>query len=198
MKKLKDKYKWPEENPGFTKNPQGWFRTEEAGRILGKYLNEETKIVVELGSWLGKSTRHILDAAPNALVIAVDHWKGSKEHNKRMKSKRLEKLYGTFLTNCWEYRDRLIPLRADTQIGLDEIAKNKMAPDLIYVDAAHDYASVVADIKKSITLFPDAQIVGDDWDWAKGKPVRRAATDCAKLYGFEIGFLGNTWEYIKL
>jgi len=195
--KLKEKYGWPKKKPNLKRNEQGWF-TEEAAKILGKYLNEETKIVLELGSWFGKSTRSILKAAPNALVIAVDHWKGSKEHVKRMDKKKLRKLYGTFLVNCWDYQDRLIPLRADSQKGLEEVAEEGLVPDLIYIDAAHDYKSVKADIQKSLALFPTSQIVGDDWNWGKGRPVRRAVLECANLHGFEIGFLNNTWEYIKL
>lgn len=194
---LKEKYRWPEKKPNLEKNAQGWF-TKEAAQILGKYLNEETKIVVELGSWFGKSTRHILEAAPNALVIAVDHWKGSKEHNERIDTEKLKKLYGTFLVNCWDYQDRLIPLKTYTQKGLEEIAEEGLVPDLIYIDAAHDYKSVMADIQKSVALFPTSQIVGDDWNWGKGKPVRKAVLECANLYGFEMGILNNTWEYIKL
>jgi len=41
-------------------------------------MNSETRCVLELGSWLGKSTRFIVERAPNAYIFAVDLW--SNEH----------------------------------------------------------------------------------------------------------------------
>ena len=34
-------------------------------------MNSETRCVLELGSWLGKSTRFIVERAPNAYIFAV-------------------------------------------------------------------------------------------------------------------------------
>ncbi len=189
--KIKEKYKWPEEKPDVSKDYHGWF-LDSAADILNSFLNENTQVVVELGSWLGKSTRHILRAAPNATVIAVDHWKGSAEHSQKAV---IPILHETFLVNCWNFKDRLIPLKSDTLSGLQEIYDEGLNPDLIYIDAGHDTTSVMQDIMKSVYLFPNAQLVGDDWLWGKNRPVARAVEICAKGFGFEIKVSENTWYY---
>lgn len=194
---LKEKYNWPDEKPDVEENQHGWF-LEDAAEVLSSFLNEDTKLIVELGSWVGKSTRHMLEAAPNATIIAVDHWKGSaKSQHMPKRKKMLPTLYETFLVNCWKFKDRLIPLKSDTLSGLQEIHDNDLSPDLVYIDADHSYEMVLKDIRKTIELFPNAQIVGDDWLWrGKRRPVERAVKECAEEFGFNIETIGNTW-YLK-
>jgi hypothetical protein len=42
--------------------------------VLAELLSSQTRCVLELGSWLGSSTRFIADHAPNAVIICVDLW----------------------------------------------------------------------------------------------------------------------------
>src|SRR5690606_40474206 len=67
-------------------------------RLLSRFLSPQSVLVVELGSWLGKSTRFLLRQAPHATVVAIDHWKGSAEHQRRHRH-RLISLYETFLVD---------------------------------------------------------------------------------------------------
>lgn len=77
----------------------------------------------------------------------------------------LPTLYETFLDLCGDYRHRMVPLRMSTLDGLRVVAEHGFQPDLIYVDAEHSYEAVTADIEMSRDLFPNAVIVGDDYDW---------------------------------
>ena len=134
-------------------------------------------MVVELGSWLGLSARFFLDIAPNAMVICVDHWQGSLEHHHDEKwRKMLPTLYETFLVNLWSYRDRIIPLKAGTIEGLKLIHSLGIHPDLIYIDASHEYDAVFQDVQTAMALFPKSTICGDDWSW---DGVRQAVTENA-------------------
>jgi len=200
---LRERYPWPQQKPDRKPDPRGWF-DHEAEVVLKQFLNPETKLVVEIGSFLGKSTRFILEAAPNATIIAVDHWKAtwkwfihSWKGNVKERDKFESYIYETFLFNCWEYRDRLIPLKADSTGGLDEIHNLELQPDLIYVDGDHYFEGVLKDIFKSVSYFPEAQIVGDDWEWGPDRnyPVRQAAELIAKDFGYEIELNENTWYY---
>lgn len=187
--------KWPSEKPQVEKDDHGWF-TWGSEKVFEKLLSEKTQVVVELGSWLGKSTRFILDHAPNATVYAIDHWKGCVNHQRKENfQERLSTLYETFLVNCWEYRDRLVPVKTDTILGLEEIHHTGLKPDIVYIDASHDYKSVLADIEKTIELFPEAQIIGDDWLWGGQRPVKQAAEKCAKDNNLTIEVVYNTWYY---
>jgi Methyltransferase domain len=165
--RLRRAYPWPEERPevaGTIENP-GWLG-EGTDRTLGAALSDRTRIVVELGAWLGMSTRYILEHAPNATVISVDHWQGSPEHRARDDFRAmLPTLFARFLSECWEHRDRIIPLRMTTLEGLRTIAEFGIEPDVIYVDAEHSYRAVTSELELAYDLFPRARLVGDDFDW---------------------------------
>ena len=182
--------------PDVPKDNHGWF-PEGNAKVLSLFLNDNTKCVIELGSWLGKSTRFILNQAKNAHVYAVDHWSTdpSVYGNGVGTTEGLEKigtLYETFLVNCWDYKDRLTPLRMRTMEGLDYLKELGVEPDMIYIDADHAYSSVMEDITKSINNFPKARIVGDDWRW---EPVREAVEDYAKANGRKAVGRMNCWYY---
>ena len=53
----------------------------------------------------------------------------------------------------------------DSLSGLELTARLGAPVELIYVDADHRTPSVLADIRAAERLFPDALIVGDDWQW---------------------------------
>jgi hypothetical protein len=193
METLRQRYPWPTVKPAVKPDlANTMFSNAQEMKAL---LNNSLHIIVELGSWLGSSTRFILDHAPRATVIAVDHWRGSTEHHAQgIYSSKLPTLYETFLVNCWNYANRLIPVRQTTLDGLTEIYALGIVPDAVYVDAAHDYDSVMADLEKVYELFPHTFIMGDDWGWPT---VRAAVIAFARKYGFKViaNNKKNFWRY---
>ncbi len=183
---------WPESRPDVSPIDHGWFQAGSI-KLLGERLNADTKLVVELGSWLGQSTRWILDHAPNAAVVAIDHWEGSEEHftnpDPRVQA-ALPVLYETFLTNLWDYRDRLHPYRTDTLEGMNNLRDEGLFPDIVFVDADHTEQGAYHDVKTAAELFPDAKLVGDDWLW---DTVRRAVERFATESNLEIVVDRNAW-----
>lgn len=159
---LREKYPWPTVCPDVPLNPDGWFCGEN--RKVLKDLAPNASIILELGAWLGMSTRMIVDwSGPNTIVITIDHWKGSSEHVGRPE---VATLWETFVRNAWDaHRDRLIPMKTTTQDGMRELYELGVYPDLIYVDASHEADLVAKDLETIMTLFPHAHIVGDDWTW---------------------------------
>ena len=168
-----------------------------------------TNEVIELGSWLGKSTRFISDRAPNAVVYAVDIWSNefsladdhyhdvtsSETGTGKSRSAQVDtnaeilheqSLYETFLKTNWDYRHGkrknggtggILPVRTTTLEGLDKLKKYGVTPSVVYIDADHHYEPAYKDIEKAVVNFPDAVVVGDDWDY---EPVRRAARELAE------------------
>src|SRR5262245_3692751 len=60
-------------------NDHGWY--PNAGYFERLVKEHDIKTVVEIGSWLGCSTRHLASLLPpDGKVYAVDHWQGSEEH----------------------------------------------------------------------------------------------------------------------
>lgn len=189
---------WPENLPDVSKDPHGWFLPSNQ-KMMANLLTSEMSCIIELGSWLGTSTRFILNNAPNAVVLAIDTWLGGPDHQgpNGVCNEKLPTLYETFLVNCWDYKDRLIPLKMTTLEGLDLAAASGYLPNLIYIDADHTYEAVCKDIEKSIISFPEAIIMGDDWEWGTDKPVQRAAKDMAKKFGKKIEVeQGWAWRYL--
>jgi len=194
LAQLRRRYPWPGTMPNVQPDDHGWFQPCNA-RLLRRFLGPQTELIVELGSWLGRSARFMLHAAPNASVICIDHWRGSPEHHRPGRDVRdkLPRLYQTFLRNMWDGRGRVVPVRADTIDGLSEVGRLGLAPDVIYVDAGHDYREVSAELRTAIDLFPRAQIAGDDWIYFDG--VRRAVGQLARRRGLGIIREENAWAF---
>lgn len=151
--------------PNLPFDGQGWCNNENL-QLFDLILNEDTKLVVELGAWLGLSTRHILSRAKNAHVITIDTWLGSIEHLSMPEvSYKLPNLYEQFFRNCWEYKDRLCPVRGTTRDALLFLLKNtEIKPCAFYVDASHATKDVYDDISQC-RLFQGGPVLGDDWTW---------------------------------
>lgn len=209
---LKGIYPWPTVRPKASDGSvseegwgKGWPLPEN---IIGSNLSEETRLVIELGTWLGNSARFILKYAPNATVICIDHWNGSPEHSGlKSSAEMIPTLYEDFLSICWEDRDRLIPVRETTLKGMKLIAELCLVPDLIFIDAAHDYESVKADLEMANRLFPEATIIGDDYLGVAickdDKPididygVRRAVNHFIYERGWGLRNTGRGWQLIR-
>lgn len=139
---------------------EGWFE-EKSFNIIKKHVDFlNVKSIIELGSWMGKSTRFFLDSF-EGMMFCIDTWRGAPEQ-KAHHAKNLHIAFETFLSNNYKYKDRLIPLRMNTISGLLTLKKLGVSPDLIFIDAAHDYKHVIDDLEYSLKLFPDAIICGHD------------------------------------
>ncbi len=179
--RIRDDYTWPHVKPDIPYDDHGWFN-EPRENTLRPYVGEHVKTVVELGSWLGKSTRWFCRSCPNATVVAIDHWLGGPEHQAGLEAHRLGTLYDTFISNCWEFRERLIPFRISTYFGIKLLRRAIEHVDLLYVDASHDAHSVYKDVLESVKAFPEARLVGDDWPFPEVQAgVRHAVEDLSKM-----------------
>lgn len=192
---LAAKYPWPTQQPDVGKFPDRDWLFPSTQELLARSVTNETRLIVEIGSWTGRSTRFLADRAPRATVIAIDHWDGSPEHRVDQELVQyLPKLYDAFLRECWEYRDRIIPLRASSIEGLKRVAEAGLVPELLYLDADHQFDSISADLTTALDLFPDATIVGDDWDWSD---VQRAVERVCRERSILFDVLGTAWRVIR-
>ncbi|HEX4607865.1 MAG TPA: class I SAM-dependent methyltransferase [Urbifossiella sp.] len=200
VRRLAAERPWPGEQPedAAPGQEQGWLGAGSE-LMLARSLTPKTKLVVELGAWLGLSTRYIADHAPAATVVSVDTWEGSPEHKTQDRfAHLLPRLFETFQARCWGYRDRVVPLRTTSLDGLRRVHAAGAAPDFIYVDAEHTYEAVKAELGLIRELFPDTRVGGDDYDWAG---VRQAVDEHAAGHGLVVDRFGargwrllNGWE----
>lgn len=185
---------WPASCPNVKKDYHGWF----AGRPIGliRAMPPNPKVIVELGSWLGKSTLWFLKTYPKATVICIDHWKGDPSNWSQPKAKaRLPYLFDTFVANMWEYRDRIIILKEGTLTGMIRVANAGIDPDFVYIDAAHDLESVRKDTEMALSYFSRSAVVaGDDWgDFEVSEGVMAALKKTPPLEHGKLRTWGKVW-----
>lgn len=162
----------------FDSEVQGW--NSEHPKLAELILEIQPKLVVELGSWRGASALWMAKHT-DAEIVCVDTWLGSAEmwtdHGDETRYKALKhrngypQVYFEFLSNAVKAgkAHQITPCPMPTTQALDLLLHWKIQPDLIYVDASHDFASVVSDIKRSQALWPRI-LCGDDyhhWDGVK-------------------------------
>ena len=193
LERIKEWFPWPDEKPCGNGVLDGWFAGDNQF-MLSEVLSDKTAMVCEIGSWQGVSARFLCEHAPNATIICIDTWLGSIEHriNPEWRT-QLPLLYETFLANMWDYRERVVPMRQSSTAGIHILHDHKIAPEVFYLDAAHDELSVRADLWLLLWLFPRAIVIGDDWTLDS---VQRAVYHCTQERGRELISLGTGWKVL--
>lgn len=166
----------------------GWL-VPSTERMLSRWVFAGDEIILELGAWLGRSTIWLAKHAPNAMVFSVDHWNVAKirpwllRRHPQLAFLCDVGLYETFLANveAAEVADRVVPMRMETIAAIDRFSTMRVAPDVVYLDASHDYTQTLAEVSLLRSLWPSTRLVGDDWEWNKPAgesygPVGRAVT----------------------
>jgi predicted O-methyltransferase YrrM len=162
---LKKAFPWPDERPDVPKNDHGHFNTGHK-QALSKWCPEGAIIILEIGTWLGTSARYLADLRPDAIVITVDTFEGESHHTTD-KYPFLPDLKDTFITNTWEYRDRIIYIDLPSDNAFQVLASFNISPDFIYIDGDHQSPQPKEDLKNAIWLNSEAVICGDD-RWRDG------------------------------
>lgn len=136
-------------------------------------LAKDAKVVVEIGSWLGRSAIALSEACPNAEIICIDTWLGAAEmwtnHEDTERYQQLglingyPSIYYRFLANVVRAgrQGQITPMPMPASIGLRLLQNWSIRPDLIYIDGDHSVESVTEDIQNSLRLNPRV-IAGDD------------------------------------
>jgi predicted O-methyltransferase YrrM len=175
----------------------GWYSNKTEIEWVIKRNNVKT--IIEVGSWLGLSTRHMATCIPeDGIVYAVDHWKGSIEHQAGQWASTpgldLENLYAYFLSNAIHagLAHKIIPVRMDS---LQAAAELNVLADLVFIDASHDEESVYKDLNAWYRhVKPNGIFCGDDWVFTG---VRKAVITFAKENDFHVLAKGNFWRLKK-
>lgn len=192
MNHLKIQIGFPKERPEAEYNPDGWLCHDTSKNLLRAINKTKPKVIVEIGSWMGLSSRFLCQNS-EATVYCLDHWKGSSEHKHQKHSQKLIKLWETFCVNNWEYKDRIVPIKGDRLDGLEHLRFEGIEPDMFYVDGSHEFDDVKADIITIEKYWPGKVIVGDDYSWSG---VNTAVHQCAKSLERKIFVEGRkSWAF---
>jgi hypothetical protein len=179
---------------------QGWFHN--AAELESLIDTRQVKTVIEVGSWLGLSTRFTASLLPKGgKLYAVDHWLGSAEHQPGEWAyyPALPYLYQQFLSNVIhsDLTEKIVPVRMASLDAANYLRtlENPIMPDLIYLDASHETESVYADLNAWYPYVEQHGIMcGDDWIWSS---VQIAVRTFAHEKGLRIEASGNFWYLTK-
>jgi SAM-dependent methyltransferase len=168
--------------------------------------------IIEVGTWLGASAIHMAELCRreglnDTEIVCVDTWLGSGEDwisgiwkgDLALRNGR-PPLYDQFLknvvlTNNTGYITPL-PLPA-TQAAL-VLRYRQYQADMIYIDGAHSYTDVIADIRAYYKLVrPGGVIFGDDFT-AGHFGVVRAVAEFAESIDQDLKLAGRKWLLEKI
>lgn len=155
---------------------------------------EDVRSFVDIGAELGNSTRLLLSLFPNAIGAAVDPWPEAYNIPREWPGVRTfsapfnHSLLPMFLACNAAYRNRLMPIRADSAAGLLKVRDLGLEPEVIYVDGDHTYHGVTTDLVMADALFPQAVIIGNAWSFSAKFPkyqgIEKSVQKAAKGFAF--------------
>jgi hypothetical protein len=156
------------------------------------------KIILEVGTWEGRSAISWGNIAKNngGMLICVDTWLGSTEHYENalptgewqrgriFLEDGYPSIYKTFVTTMRnnDLQNHVIPIPIDSYQAFIILDKANVSPDVTYVDASHDYNSVLADLNGAKRIGSKI-ICGDDYYYFEHTGIQ----DAVKLFANENG-----------
>jgi predicted O-methyltransferase YrrM len=122
---------------------------------------QSRKVIVEIGSFLGRSTRALADNT-NGFVYAVDDWYGPRDEHVEIWPSHRKQLFDLFSENMEGLQGKLNVVRKDhSNLGAGDIP---CSPDMVFIDGDHQKESVERDIKYWLTkMAPGGLICGHDY-----------------------------------
>ncbi len=187
---------------------EDWFNYQDIYSQMVSHFPDNAHFV-EVGSWKGRSSAYmaveIINSQKHIKFDCVDTWKGSEEHinpgSFAFNSEILEDknwLYKQFLTNISSVNHVINPIRT-TSLEASKLYPNRSL-DFVFIDAAHDYENVKADIEAWYSKVKiGGYIGGHDYDsfwWGVQKAVNEfLQQDFIKKENFSVSNV--TWLYKK-
>lgn len=176
----------------------GWIDGENFLRVFENCIKDvECPVIIEVGTWKGLSALAMAnkckELGKNFLIICIDTWLGAPEFwttGLNDGQRNLNPVNGyptvfyTFTKNVkkFGFENNIVPFPISSIQGADVLRHYDITADVIYIDAAHEYAPVKADIEAYLKLLkPSGTIIGDDYDWPGVKrAVNELCPQCPK------------------
>jgi hypothetical protein len=137
-------------------NPiDGWFLEEEGAWYQEMVASRSEGLVVEIGSWKGRSTSFLAPvlAGRPARLVCVDHYSGSSdqwdlEYRRALEEEALRghPVKSQFEKNMESLGIKYRLLNCSSNLAVTQIPD--CSADVIFIDASHDRQSVLDDLRR--------------------------------------------------
>jgi len=169
-----------------------WFDTISQDRLaeLGRLVEPIEGLIIEIGSWEGRSTCVLANAVRPRPMLAIDTWEGSPgEISAELAAER--DVYATWRANVKLLTGGNV---APVKSGWREFVPRIQDPvALCFIDAEHTYREVYDNIEAILPhLAVGGVLCGDD---AGHPPVREAIAELLPLE--DVYVKGNVWSWVK-
>ena len=135
-------------NSDLVKDIAGWSSEDELN-LLYKFSSEATGPIVEIGSWMGRSTIALAEGSKisNQKVYAVDTFHGGEnthELDKYFSAENPDNIYQKFQSNIKraDVADQVIVKRG---LSIDVVKQWNNSIGMIFIDGDHSYKAVLED-----------------------------------------------------
>jgi len=184
----------------FYNNIEGWFSYDYVYKHIVDTA-EDGELFVEIGSFKGRSSAYmaveIINSGKNIRFDCIDTWQGSYEHQAGATAEVKEvidgTLYKTFLKNMKPVHGYYRPIKM-TSVEASELYDDKSI-DFLMIDGAHDYHSVVADIRAFLPKMKNGGVMAGDDAWGDvnfpetiSEPAMAGAVE---LLQYDVQFMGT-------
>jgi hypothetical protein len=177
----------------FYQNIDGWFSYEWLYRHVAE-LAEDGDIFVEIGSFKGRSSAflavELINSGAKVKLDLIDTWNGSVEHQQGAECEVKEvvegTLYETFLNNMKPVEGHYNAIRMTSQEAASLYQDESI--DFLMIDGAHDFDSVVADIRAYLPKMKKGGIMTGDDAWDGAAPRLAALQELSK---YNVSFPSN-------
>jgi len=146
----------------YWQNVEGWFSEEDC--MFYKLIIDRVTApahFVEIGCWKGKSSSYmaveIINSGKDIQFDCVDTWNGDPNEVVHMADPDVanNRLFDVFVNNMKPVEGKYKAVRSDSVSAAANYADESL--DFVFIDAAHDYDSVKADI---LAWFPKVKSGG--------------------------------------
>lgn len=199
---------------GYKPDLQGWVNAGFdacLAKVTQVMRSRPGALFLEVGSWKGASACRIAEAFKSAgvqaSIICIDTWLGAPEFwtsaglNDPTRGISLARVNGypsvfyTFTKNvkAMGHSDMIAPLPLSSTQAADVLASYGLKARGMYIDGAHEYEAVLADLATYYKLLEPGGIMwGDDYD--RGWPgVVRAVDEFAARHKLKLVVEGSNW-----
>lgn len=164
----------------------GWkaFAATRSGydRLLAAMPADRPSVIVEVGTWVGRSTAYlgveIVNSGKPVTLVAVDHFLGSAEINRTSRAGAVSESEATFRRNLAPVAkalgNRFLVVVDDSALAAARF--DDQTVDAVWIDAAHAYVFVKADLDAWVPKIKIGGMIGGD-DYLKCEGVKQAVDE---------------------